>query len=89
MNTEVGLYWLQEALTAIVVLSGPILLGALIVGLIIAVFQAVTTIQEMTLTYVPKMVIVVVILFFMFGFMLEYAIDFTERILKFIPSITG
>ena len=89
MNTEVGLYWLQEALTAIVVLSGPILIGALIVGLIIAVFQAVTTIQEMTLTYVPKMVVVVVILFFMFGFMLEYAIDFTERILKFIPSIMG
>lgn len=89
MNTEVGLYWLQEALTAIVVLSGPILIGALIVGLIIAVFQAVTTIQEMTLTYIPKMVVVVVILFFMFGFMLEYAIDFTERILKFIPSIIG
>lgn len=89
MNTEVGLYWLQEALTAIVVLAGPVLIGALIVGLIIAVFQAVTTIQEMTLTYIPKMVVVVVILFFMFGFMLEYAIDFTERILKFIPSIIG
>jgi flagellar biosynthetic protein FliQ len=89
MNTEVGLYWLQEALTAIVVLAGPVLTGALIVGLLIAVFQAVTTIQEMTLTYIPKMVVVVVILFFLFGFMLEYAIDFTERILKFIPSITG
>jgi flagellar biosynthetic protein FliQ len=89
MNTEVGLYWLQEALTAIVILAGPVLTGALIVGLIIAVFQAVTTIQEMTLTYIPKMVVVIVILFFMFGFMLEYAIDFTERILKFIPSIVG
>lgn len=89
MNTEVGLYWLQEALTAIVVLAGPVLIGALIVGLMIAVFQAVTTIQEMTLTYIPKMVVVVVILFFMFGFMLEYAIDFTERILTFIPSIAG
>lgn len=89
MNTEVGLYWLQEALKAIAVLSGPVLIGALIVGLIIAVFQAVTTIQEMTLTYVPKMVVVIVILFFLFGFMLEYAIDFTERVIKFIPSITN
>ncbi len=89
MNTEVGLYWLQEALTAIVVLAGPVLIGALIVGLLIAVFQAVTTIQEMTLTYIPKMVVVVVILFFLFGFMLEYAIDFTERVLTFIPSVTG
>ena len=89
MNTEVGIYWLQEALTAIVVLAGPVLMGALIVGLIIAVFQAVTSIQEMTLTYIPKMVVVVVILFFLFGFMLEYAIDFTERIIRFIPSVTG
>lgn len=89
MNTEVGLYWLQEALKAIVVLAGPILIGALIIGLLIAVFQAVTTIQEMTLTYVPKMIVVVVILFFLFGFMLEYAVEFTERVFKFIPSITG
>lgn len=89
MNTEVGLYWLQEALTAAVVLAGPVLIGALIVGLLIAVFQAVTTIQEMTLTYVPKMVIVVVILFFFFGFMLEYAVDFTERVIEFIPTLNG
>lgn len=89
MNIEVGLYWLQEALTTIVVLCGPVLTGALIVGLMIAVFQAVTTIQEMTLTYIPKMVVVVVILFFLFGFMLEYAVDFTERVIKFIPSITN
>jgi len=89
MNTETGLYWLQEALTAIVVLAGPVLTGALVIGLIIAVFQAVTSIQEMTLTYVPKMVAVVVILFFAFGFMLEYAIEFMERILTFIASING
>lgn len=89
MDTDIGLYWLQEALTAIAVLSGPVLAGALFVGLIIAVFQAVTTIQEMTITYVPKMVIVAIILFFLFGFMLEYAVDFTERVLRFIPSITN
>jgi len=87
MNTEVGIYWIQEALTAIVVLAGPILVGALIVGLAIAVFQAATTIQEMTLSYVPKMAAVIIIMFFMFGFMLEYAIDFTERILLIIPDI--
>jgi len=87
MNTEVGIYWIQEALTAIVVLAGPILIGALIVGLAIAVFQAATTIQEMTLSYVPKMAAVIIIMFFMFGFMLEYAIDFTERVLLIIPDI--
>lgn len=87
MNTEVGLYWVQEALTAIVVLAGPVLTGALVIGLVIAVFQAATTIQEMTLSYVPKMLGVIVILFFMFSFMLEFAIEFTERIIQFIPDV--
>lgn len=88
MNTEVGLYWVQEALTAIVVLAGPVLTGALVVGLVIAVFQAATTIQEMTLSYVPKMLAVIVILFFMFSFMLEFAIEFMERIIQYIPDIS-
>ena len=87
MNVETGLYWLQEMLTALVVLSAPVLAGALIVGLTIAIFQAATSIQEMTLSYVPKMVVVVVILFFAFGFMLQYAIDFMQRIFEFIPEI--
>lgn len=88
MNIETGLYWLQEMLVAVVVLSGPVLAGALAVGLTIAIIQAATSIQEMTLSYIPKMVIVVVILFFSFGFMLQYAIDFMQRIFEFIPEIS-
>jgi len=88
MNIETGLYWLQEMLTAVVVLSTPVLAGALIVGLTIAIFQAATSIQEMTLSYVPKMVVVVIILFFTFSFMLQYAIDFMQRIFEFIPEIS-
>lgn len=87
MNEEIGVYWLQEALTAVVVLGGPVMTGALVVGLIIAVLQAATTVQEMTLSYIPKMVAVVVILFLLFGFMLQYAVNFTERIFDFIPNI--
>ncbi len=87
MNTETGIYWVQEALTAAVVLSGPVLIGALVIGLSIAIFQAATSIQEMTLSYVPKMVVVVIILFFLFGFMLQYAIGFLERVFDFIPNI--
>lgn len=89
MNTETGLYWLQEMLIAVVVLSTPVLAGALIVGLSIAIFQAATSIQEMTLSYVPKMIVVVVILFFTFGIMLQFAIDFTHRIFEFIPQISN
>lgn len=87
MNTETGIFWLQEALKVMVVLAGPVLIGALVIGLVVAIFQAVTTIQEMTLAYVPKMIVVVIILFFTFGFMLQYAIDFTEQVFTFVGTI--
>lgn len=88
MNIETGLYWIQEMLTAVVILSAPVLAGAMIIGLAIAIFQAATSIQEMTLSYIPKMVVVVIILFFTFGYMLQYAIDFMHRIIIFIPQLT-
>lgn len=88
MNTDVGVYWIQEALTASVILAGPILVGALAIGLIIAIFQAATSIQEMTLSFVPKMLVVVIILFLLFGFMLQYAISFVQRIFEFIPQVS-
>jgi flagellar biosynthetic protein FliQ len=89
MNVEVALYWLQEMLTAVVVLAGPLLAGALVLGLIVSIFQAATTVQEMTLSYVPKMVIVVIILFFFFGYMLQYTIAFFQEIFNFIPLIAN
>lgn len=89
MNIDTGIYWLQEMLTAIIVLSAPVMTGALIIGLSVAIFQAATSIQEMTLSYIPKMIVVVVILFFTFGFMLQFAIDFMQRIFEFIPQIAN
>lgn len=87
MNTETALFWLQEMLTAVVALSAPPLIGAVVVGLAVAIFQAATSIQELTLSYVPKMVVVALILFFSFGFMLQYAIGFTERVIEIIPEL--
>lgn len=89
MNIDTGVYWLQEMLMAVVVLSAPVMIGALIIGLSVAIFQAATSIQEMTLSYIPKMIVVVVILFFTFGFMLQFAIDFTQRIFEFVPQIAN
>lgn len=87
MNIDTALYWLQEMLTAVVVLCTPAMAGALSVGLSIAIFQAATSIQEMTLSYVPKMLAVVAILFVMLGFMLQFMVDFMTRIFEFIPEI--
>ena len=87
MNIDSALYWIQEMLTEVVVLCALVMIAAVSVGLGIAIFQVATSIQEMTLTFVPKMVAVIVVLFFMFGFMLQFIIDFTERIFEFIPQI--
>ncbi|HKI45091.1 MAG TPA: flagellar biosynthesis protein FliQ [Balneolales bacterium] len=87
MNTEVGVYWIQQMLTATVVLSGPLLIAALVVGLVISIVQAATSIQEMTLSYVPKMAAIVVLLFLFIGYMLQYMITFMERIFNFIPIL--
>lgn len=89
MNIETALYWLQEMLTAVVALAGPPMIGALVIGLAVAIFQAATSIQELTLSYVPKMAVVAIILFLSFGFMLQYAVGFMERIFEIIPVLVN
>jgi flagellar biosynthetic protein FliQ len=87
MNVETALHWLQEMLTAVVTLAAPPMIGALVIGLAVAIFQAATSIQELTLSYVPKMIVVAIILFLSFGFMLQYAVGFTEHIFEIIPEL--
>ncbi|EDP3995667.1 flagellar biosynthesis protein FliQ [Campylobacter jejuni] len=67
-------------------LSLPMLLAGLIAGLAISIFQATTQINEMTLSFVPKIILVVVILIFLMPWMTTTMIDFTENILNQIPT---
>lgn len=67
-------------------LSLPMLLAWLIAGLVISIFQATTQINEMTLSFVPKIILVVVILIFLMPWMTTTMIDFTENILNQIPT---
>jgi flagellar biosynthetic protein FliQ len=55
---------MQSAIWVVLIASGPAVLGATLVGVIIALFQALTQVQEMTLTFVPKIVVVLVLLAF-------------------------
>ncbi len=68
-----------EAIKTIIYLAGPMLLAAMAIGLLVSVFQAITQINESTLTFIPKMVAVVVVLIVMAPWMLEvmqhYAIE--------------
>ena len=67
-------------------LSLPMLLAGLVAGLIISIFQATTQINEMTLSFVPKILLVVVVLIFLMPWMMNTMIDFTTRIFEQIPT---
>jgi flagellar biosynthetic protein FliQ len=63
----------------------PVLLAALIVGLVVSVFQAVTQIQEMTLQFIPKMIAVGLVVLFAGGWMLTQIVEFTVRVFTNLP----
>lgn len=67
-------------------LAGPILLVSLVMGFIISLLQSVTQVQEMTLTFVPKLVAVAVILLFLGNWMMHETVTFTQTLLRDLPS---
>ncbi|MCI5968573.1 flagellar biosynthesis protein FliQ [Helicobacter sp.] len=68
------------------ILSLPMLLVGLVVGLMISIFQATTQINEMTLTFVPKILAVIVVIIFTMPWMLNMLIDFTAHIFNMMPT---
>lgn len=79
----------EEALFVICMLAAPPLLSALAVGLLIGLFQAATQIQEMTLSFIPKLIAVVVALFVAGAWMLNVITDYTVGLYESIPMIIG
>ncbi|HVJ35574.1 MAG TPA: flagellar biosynthesis protein FliQ [Dongiaceae bacterium] len=79
---EVG----RDAVIVMLKISAPIMLISLIVGLIISLFQALTQIQEMTLTFVPKMLVVFISILLLGPFMLHTLVDFTEQMMSRMAS---
>lgn len=76
---------MRQGLWIAVLISTPILVIALIAGLVIGLFQALTSIQEMTLTFVPKLAAIVVVFWATMGFMTETLTSFFQR--EVIPII--
>jgi flagellar biosynthesis protein FliQ len=77
----------QRALLMTGTLAGPILLGCLVVGLVVSIFQSVTSIQEQTLSFVPKLLVVAAIIFFSGHWMLGELTGFTTSLYAQIPSL--
>ncbi len=89
MNTDAILGVVQQAMQLTILLSAPLLLSALAVGLLVAVFQAATQINEMTLTFIPKLIAVVVTLSVAGHWMLGLLVEFTRQMIQNIPRIVG
>jgi len=79
----------EDALLLIVYLAAPLLLSALFVGLLVGVLQAVTQIQEQTLSFIPKLMALVVALILMGPWLLQLWITFTQELFMQIPSLIG
>jgi flagellar biosynthetic protein FliQ len=88
MTQDFIIYLGKEAVYTILLLSGPLLGVSLLVGLIISIFQATTQIQEQTLTFVPKIVMVFISLVIFGPWMLNLIVTFTINLFSSIPHLT-
>ncbi len=75
----------KQTFTTILLVGGPVLLVSLVIGLLIALFQAITQLQEMTLTFVPKIIAVFITLLVALPWMVKVLIGFTTSIFTNIP----
>ncbi|MBZ4653526.1 MAG: EscS/YscS/HrcS family type secretion system export apparatus protein [Peptococcaceae bacterium] len=87
MSQEFIIYLGREAVYTILLLAGPLLGASLLIGLLVSIFQATTQIQEQTLTFVPKIVVVFLSLIIFGPWMLNLLIAFTSNLFAVIPRL--
>jgi len=78
---------LRGGILEILILAAPLLLSALVVGLIVAILQATTSIQEQTLTFVPKVFAILLVLAFLGSWMFSSLRDYTIQLFQMIPTM--
>ena len=88
MSENMVLGIIKDAIQTGLLVSAPILIVSVLVGLIISIFQATTQIQEQTLTFVPKLIAIAIVGLFTGVWMLHQIVSFTERIFTYIAHIT-
>jgi flagellar biosynthetic protein FliQ len=87
MSLNEAILWGQQSMLAVAMVSGPILLTALLVGVVVGLLQAVTQIHEMTLVFVPKIIAVFLVISVMGPWMLDQMVNFSERIFMSVSVI--
>ncbi len=89
MNQDTVTELAVQAMTVALKVSAPFLLVGLVIGLLISIFQAATQIQEVTLTFVPKIVAVGVVVVLAGPWMLDQLIVYTDDLYRSIPTLAG
>ena len=89
MTPEMVINLIQQALEVAILLSAPMLLTALVTGLIVSVFQAATQINEMTLSFIPKLLAVFLVIVLAGPWMMSMMVDFTRRLITGLPGFIG
>ncbi len=89
MTPETVLEIGKQAMVVTAMLAAPLLLSALVVGLLVGMFQAATQINEMTLTFVPKLMVVLLVLLFAGPLLLKTLLGFTIGLFERIPELIG
>lgn len=89
MTPESVLTLTQQALEITVMVSAPMLGAALITGLLVSLFQAATQINEMTLSFIPKLLVLILVLVLAGPWMLNTMLDYMRRLFTSIPGMIG
>ena len=89
MNQDVVINLAMQAMQLALKVGGPILIVGLVIGLLISIFQAVTQIQEQTLSFIPKIVGLAVVIVVAGPWMLGQMLTYTEELWGSIPSMVG
>lgn len=79
----------REAIMMILILSLPVLAASLLVGLVISILQATTQVQEQSLTFVPKILAVMLVLFISAPWMVRLMVNYTTRLINRLPGLLG
>ncbi|MDK2822096.1 MAG: flagellar biosynthesis protein FliQ [Clostridia bacterium] len=87
MTQDYIIYLAREAVYTVLLIAGPLLAGSILVGLLISIFQATTQIQEQTLTFVPKLIVILTMVVILGPWMLNILVGFTKTLFETIPKL--
>ena len=89
MNQDTVVSLVADMMAVALKVALPLLLAALVIGLMVSIFQAVTQIQEQTLSFIPKVIGIVVVILVAGPWMLDEVVSYTQRLYEQIPTLIG